>query len=362
MSASSSSSETTLLPFPPTPAQLYARALWDPKPTTSIKTQKLLAYALGYPMDWRVERFVEKDKSDPTKHVIRDRIHAVVVKKKNEIQCTWFHHDAAQRAALQLEAEDGDGTLEGSHLLPPIPKYDKGDIIQVRYDDKWWDATIIKRKQSGDEFLYSVKYHEEDATSDDVEEDEIRPGQDPGELAAELGFTTEWKATKKGSRYVCTAPNREKFKTKKAALKHFKEQTEKKVKEEEENDVDDPPWRTEGHEWLGRQVISGTLHRISGTRKVHIDQIGTIDGYIDEKDVDKEGNPGFVSEKTGKPAKLFHVSFPDEPHHQYASFLLESKDLEEHEIADNLLEESLTKKRKQQQAAESSQKKKRARR
>ena len=354
----------TNLPFPPTVAQLYGRALWDPKPTKTIKSQKQLAYALGYPFGWRVERVVEKDKVDGTKSIIRDRIHATVgSSQKKMTKCTWFHHDAAQKAAQELEANGGN--LDGSHLLPPIPLYAKGDIVQVWYEGSWWDCTIIKRKKQGDEFLYTVKYHEEDATSDDVEESELRPGLDPSQLAVEQGFTSEWTATKKGKRYVFTAPTGEKFKTKKAAMKFFKQKPEKEEEDEEEaNDLEDPPWRTEGHEWIGRQLVWGTLHRISGTRKVHVDQIGTIEGYIEDTDVDKEGNPGFISEKTGKPAKLFHVVFPDEPHHMYASFLLETTDLEEHEIADNLLEESLSKKRKQQAAAEKSppQKKKRGRR
>ena len=43
---------------PPTIAQLYTRALYDPRPTTTVISQKQLGYALGYPMDWRVERTV----------------------------------------------------------------------------------------------------------------------------------------------------------------------------------------------------------------------------------------------------------------------------------------------------------------
>jgi hypothetical protein len=346
--------DSAKLPFPPSVAQLYAKALWDPKPTSTTKSQKQLAYALGYPLDWRVERFVEKGEDGAS--IIRDRIHAMTGKKKT-MQCTWFHHDAAQKAAQELEET---GNLEGSHLLPPTPLYTKGDIIQVQYEGKWWDATITKRKKQGDEFVYSVQYHEEDATQDEVDEVDIRPGQDPGQLAADLGFTNEWKATRKGARYVLTAPSGERFTTKKAAMIFFKQEKDKA--EEEDNDIEDPPWRTEGHEWIGRQLIWGTLHRISGTRKVKIDQVGTIEGYIDENDVDQEGSPGFVSEVTGKPAKLFHITFPDEPHHPYTSFLLNSTDLEEHEIAENLLEESFSTKCKQQTESASATKNKRGRR
>jgi hypothetical protein len=34
-------------------------------------------------------------------------------------------------------------------------------------------------------------------------------------------------------------------------------------------------------------------------------------GWISETDVDSEGNPGFVSSTTDKPAKLFHAVFDE---------------------------------------------------
>ena len=51
----------------------------------------------------------------------------------------------------------------------------------------------------------------------------------------------------------------------------------------------------------------------------------------------QEGNPGYVSEKSGKPANLFHVVFDDNPGHPYAQYLLHETDLDEYEIVDNLL-------------------------
>jgi hypothetical protein len=138
--------------FPPTVSQLYAKALWDPKPTTTPKSQKQLAYALGYPAGWRVERTVTTNKEG--KSIIRDQIHALFGKSSsNQSQYTWFHHEAAQHAALQLEQE---GTLTGSHLLPPVPLYTKGDVIEVNWEDKWYDATITRRKKKADYFFYSV--------------------------------------------------------------------------------------------------------------------------------------------------------------------------------------------------------------
>lgn len=332
---------TSMLSFPPTVAQLFARAFWDPKPTVTVKSQRQLAYALGYPEDWRVERKVEYKDGNP---IIHDTIHALLG-KKTKSRYTWLHHEAAQAAAAKLET---DGNLDESHLLPPVPLYAKGDMIQVQWEGKWYNATILKRKKQGDSFLYSVYYPEDDATQDEIEEFEIRPGEDPSALAVELGFSSDWKATRKGARYVLTAPTGERFTSKNAALKFIKTQEEKAP--QEVDDMGDPPWRTSGHEWIGRQVSWVSEHKVSGTRTVKVEQVGTIEGYIKSTDVDKEGNPGFVSEATGQPADLFHVVFPDQPHHQYASFLLNSQDLEEHEVLENLYEETPAQKRKREAA------------
>jgi len=331
------------LPFPPTIAQLFARAFWDPKPTLTVKSQRQLAYALGYPDDWRVERKVEYKDGNP---IIQDTIHALLG-KKTKTRYTWLHHEAAQAAAAKLESE---GNLDESHLLPPVPLYAKGDMVQVQWEGKWYNATILKRKKQGDSFLYSVFYPEDDATQDEIEEFEIRPGEDPSALAVQLGFSSDWKATRKGARYVLTAPTGERFTSKNAALKFIKSQEEEKLSQEVVDDMGDPPWRTSGHEWIGRQVSWVSEHKVSGTRTVTVEQVGTIEGYIKSTDVDKEGNPGFISESTGKPADLFHVVFPDQPHHQYASFLLNSQDLEEHEVLENLFDETPAQKRKREAA------------
>lgn len=352
------------LPFPLTVTQLYSRALWDPKQTTTLKSERQLAYALGYPADWRVSRIVT---AKDGKSVIRDRIHAIFGKSKKRSQYTWFHHEAAQQAALLLEQE---GTLNGSHLLPPMPLYTKGDVVEVSYDNKWYAASISKRKKQADLFLYSVvvratisritclmmtqlrcsafllfrKYHEDGATQDEVAEEDIRPGEDPSTLAVELGFTADWKASRKGSRYILVSPTGERFTTKKAAMKFFNQEQAPPL--EEDQDVGDPPWRTEGHDWIGRRVKWTSFHKVSGSRQVKVDQIGTIEGYIDRADVDKQGSPGFVSEATGEPADLFHVVFPEDKHHPYPSHCLSAQDLEEPEVEKSLLEESAAAKRK----------------
>jgi hypothetical protein len=66
---------------------------------------------------------------------------------------------------------------------------------------------------------------------------------------------------------------------------------------------------------------------------------GTVVGWISESDVDKAGEPGFVSERTGKPACLYHVKFPEDTHHQYASLLVQTQDLEEYELLECLIPE-----------------------
>jgi hypothetical protein len=163
-------------------------------------------------------------------------------------------------------------------------------------------------------------------------------------LAVELGFTADWKASRKGSRYILTSPTGERFTTKKAAVKFFNEEPDPQPAEEQ--DVGDPPFRTEGHDWIGRRVEWTTFHKVSGSREVKVDQIGTIEGYIDKTDVDRQGNPGFVSEVTGGPADLFHVFFPEDKHLPYASHCLSAQDLEEHEVEGSLLEETTSVKRK----------------
>jgi hypothetical protein len=74
-------------------------------------------------------------------------------------------------------------------------------------------------------------------------------------------------------------------------------------------DEGDPPWRTTGHPFISR--------RIQWTPPAGNDDIpsepsvGTVIGWISESDVDSEGNPGFISSKTGTPACLFHAIFQD---------------------------------------------------
>ena len=81
------------------------------------------------------------------------------------------------------------------------------------------------------------------------------------------------------------------------------EEEEESEEEEEEEEGDDPPWRPSGHKFIGQTV---KVADDEGS-----EQFGTIVGWIADTDVDKDGNPGFVSEQTGKPACLFNVEFGD---------------------------------------------------
>eukprot|EP00804_Cyclotella_cryptica_P011323 CCRYP_016339-RA/>CCRYP_016339-RA protein AED:0.53 eAED:-0.05 QI:0/0/0/1/1/1/2/0/1134 len=112
-------------------------------------------------------------------------------------------------------------------------------------------------------------------------------------------------------------------------------------------DDGDPPWRRKGNAWIGRRVLYRPKDKTHGIRscsktRFYDDDIvdkqkpssssawaakGTILGFISERDKDSKGNPGFVSSRDGRPAKLFHVVFDKEN----PCFLL-NKDFEEWEI------------------------------
>lgn len=124
-------------------------------------------------------------------------------------------------------------------------------------------------------------------------------------------------------------PENEHFKSKKAALDYLATLEE----------ADDPPWRTDGHELIGKSVEYVMEHRLSGKRTVEIRQPGTVTGWISEEDTDRHGEPGYVCEDTGKPACLFHVEFKDDPSHPYRNQMIDFQDMEEHEVRNMLVKE-----------------------
>lgn len=107
-----------------------------------------------------------------------------------------------------------------------------------------------------------------------------------------------------------------------------KKKSKKKDHEEEGEDPiaiedGDPPWRTSSHKYLGRRVKYVFPDGLVG--------YGTCTGWISDKDVDKENNPGFVSERTNKPACLFHVTMDSD-------CPVSAQDFEDFEMEDILLD------------------------
>lgn len=325
-------------------ARSMGNALWDPRPTKTDRRAQHLAAALGYPEGWRVVRTIEKTATHPV--IILDRIYAGDPEATEGGCDCWFHHAAAQRAAAAWE-ENGRNphATKGGHLLPRQAKFNKGDKVQAFFEDEWWDAKIVRRKEHpvlG--WRYQVHYAADKSKQSGVPEEFIRfatgsgsskknQGVDPEELAIKLGFGEGWQAEAKGgNRYKITDPNGKVYTSKTKALEAIANDTANSVR----GDDGDPPWRTEGHEWIGRKVIRRHEQAVTARRKVTVIQQGTVMGFIAATDVDKAGNPGYRSEKTGEPAPLFHVVYEDDPNHPYPSYLIDFQDLETAEIQEML--------------------------
>jgi len=111
-------------------------------------------------------------------------------------------------------------------------------------------------------------------------------------------------------------------------------------------DEGDPPWRTGGHDYLSRRVRWTPTNRNTGLKREPA--VGTVMGWISESDVDSKGNPGFVSNKTGKPASLFRVLF-DNFEQDFEEFELEpifctdERELNSGEVSNQELNDSANK-------------------
>lgn len=424
--------------------QIIGRAFWNATPTVTDESQQQLAMGLGYPQDWRVVRRIEpieeevndddeesnndndddncsnggrkRKRESEQQTVIVDRIYAGKPPPSGDHSNSvdvWFNHFDAQQAAVELMSDENNSKslsgyeFKGGHLFPRVAKYSKGDTVQVLYDDdnEWYDADIVKRKDSNREgFKYTVYYPFDDTTQDSVLEEDIREPlaiatsieNDPYQAAIDLGFpcNVEWQAIKnvKAKKWKFIAPNGKIFTTKKAALtfanKTNKAMSAKKSKggsksknkktiqrgrskktkgitksknteeeyiipEEETEKVTtarkmsiyeenlyqgDPPWRTSGHEYIGRRIIWNTIIQKSVTRKVSVEQQGIVRGWISKTDTDSNGESAFVSEQTNEPANLFYVIFDEAPNHPYSPSLLATQDLEEFEVAEAIVD------------------------
>lgn len=317
------------------------RAFWDPKPTRTDLRARQLATALGYPTSWRVVRTIEEtpgEEEDGRKCIV-DRIYS----GPPGVSDMWYHHEAAMAAAEKWDdTTSTQHDSKGGHLLPRQPLYAKKDKVQVLYEGKWWDATVQRRVEKPDGYKYTVHYQIDNAKQAGVDESFIRlrpAAQDPKKIAVTLGFGEDsgWEATSTGhNRWRIVAPDGTVFTSKNKALEAYRQMAAN------DDDRGDPPWRTSGHEYLGRRVLWKIEHKASARRTVKIEQVGTVTGWISETDVDSAGLPGFVSDRTGKPACLFHVDFDDDPNHPYASHLVAAQDLEEYELLECIMEEEET--------------------
>jgi hypothetical protein len=324
---------------------VICKALWDPNPTKSDLQSCQLANALGYPDAWRVVRTLDKSTGK-----FYDRIYSG---NPDTAGCDcWMNHASAMEAAARWDSTDQTQyVFKGGDMLRNKSRFVKGDKVEVLYGDAWWDARIMRVNEGPDEtFRYQVYYAADSSRQSGVDEQLIRPRQggaasgtrhipadsNPESLALSLGFGADWKATSQGkNRWKIVAPTGETFKSKKAAMEFMLGSVARIEKEPLLEG--DPPWRTSGHELLGRQVVRSASHPVSSRRTVNIEQLGVVVGWISENDVDKKGKPGFISGRTGQPAKLFHVKYEVESHSAYAEFQLVEEDLEEYEILDIIL-------------------------
>lgn len=166
------------------------------------------------------------------------------------------------------------------------------------------------------------------------------------ELAEEMGLPEGWSVTvAPKSRFTFCSPNGKKFYSKKAVFTHLgkdespkkgrtkssagkktKSQLKKNVKAAFEALVEegDPSWRTDGHKFLGKRIQYEVSDGYSA--------FGTVTGWISKDDKDKEGEAGFISETSGKPAALFHVTFD-------TNSRIASQDLEEYEVVECLVDD-----------------------
>lgn len=321
-----------------TTLRLLEKALWSRRETSSDWEEQQLAFALGYPDGFRVRRRLEDD-------LLVDRIYAG---EPSTGPATWFHHAAARKAVA--DGWDESLTYSNGHLLPRKAKFEIGDKVEVFYDKKYYQAKILRRKEYPDGYKYQVHYLQDSSKQSAVPENLIRHlhDKDPRQVAQELGLDREWMAVDIGrNRWKITAPNGTVYTSKKKALENYEQQQLQASRNNNDGtstttpmQEGDPPWRTTGNDLLGKRVHCTARHPVSARRTIAVEQTGIVQGWISEHDVDTAGQPGYISELTGKPARLYHVVFDHAPAHPYASYLVDSQDFEESELKDCLVDKN----------------------
>ena len=152
---------------------IISKILKDPTPTTDARSERYLAVALGYPTTWRVRRRIfanparcdlglteistkpaENVSSDPLliekPTIIQDVIYAG---NPNKGVDRWYNHEAAMVASL-TSTGDNPYQFKGGHLTKIVPKFQKGDDVEVKYGRKWYPANILKRKEAPEGIKY----------------------------------------------------------------------------------------------------------------------------------------------------------------------------------------------------------------
>jgi hypothetical protein len=296
--------------------------------------------------------------------VIVDRIYAGHPTKTD---CNvWYHHDAAMQAAATWE-EGISSTEDGGHKLPRQAKYQKGDLVQAFFENQWWDARIVRRNKEHPVYgwRYQVHYEVDNSKQPGVPEDYLRPRpwksstttttasgkkkrkksqedtkdeegvDDPHGLAVQLGFDDSWMVESKGQkRYKITSPSGIVYHSKTKALEAFQHGDRNNNNNNNTRGLEegDPPWRTTGHELLGRRVRREAIQAVTARRSVTVVQYGQVTGWIAATDVDQAGQPGYRSETSGQPAELFHIAYEKDSNHPYPSYTITTEDLEHEEV------------------------------
>ncbi|EJK74282.1 hypothetical protein THAOC_04048 [Thalassiosira oceanica] len=349
----------------PTPSSLRE---WEHFETVDDDVAQIrLARAMGYPPSWRVIRCIN---SVPVPHflapkypegslTLRDGVHwldavsdRIYAGPPDAQPDGYYNHAAAYLAASRMpwfvERDDPLHDREpcgyrpseycatshrsrGGQIRPREAKFDEGDVVEVLYDEdpdedpEWYEATVTRRTMYSDDIQYSVHYHLDDTTQTGVRENKLRPSAKAAKkkaAAARKKASSKAKSAKSKSA-KSKSDMKSKSKGKKSDPKKKKADAKKKTKketpkkavvaeeepEEADGDLDDdPPWRTDGHEHIGRRVRwTPPPDFDGGGGPVE----GTVTGWISETDRDSEGNPGFVSERTGRPASLYHAEFDE---------------------------------------------------
>ena len=132
------------------------------------------------------------------------------------------------------------------------------------------------------------------------------------DIAKNLGLPSGWKAK---HQYSMISPDGTTYSSLKRALQTVQPKSAKKPK----RDVQQPKASSRklnndftivsGHEEDGDPPFRRTGHELLGRRIKYKSQIGKVTGWIKESDVDSTGASAYMSNKTSKPGRLFHVNF-----------------------------------------------------